>query len=164
MSLSKSLTRYLTQQQVNYDVVTHSRSCSAMQNAITSHLDSNEVAKAVVVQDPVDNYLMAVIPANRRLHLKALETIVEAPLKLASEEDLQTCFKDCDTGAIPAIGPAFNMQMIWDDQLLVNKDIYFEAGDHKTLVHVSSDDFVQLTGEATHDRISYLESSDTAGP
>ncbi len=161
MPLSKNLTRYLTQQQVNYDTVTHSRSTSAMQSAIASHINSTQVAKAVVVHDPVDNYLMAVIPAGRRLHLKALEDIVDTPLKLATEDELKQHFQDCENGAIPAIGPAYNMEMIWDDQFLGNKDIYFEAGDHQTLVHVSGEDFQQLAGDATHDRISRPTAADS---
>nr|WP_283777856.1 YbaK/EbsC family protein [Sansalvadorimonas sp. 2012CJ34-2] len=125
-----------------------------MQSAIASNIQSSQVAKAVVVHDPLENYLMAVIPAGRRLHLRVLEDLVDKPLKLATEEDLANRFPDCETGAIPPMGPAFNMEMIWDDQLLSCQDIFLEAGDHTTLVHVSGEGFQTLAADAMHDRIS----------
>ena len=154
MPISQNLSRYLTQKQASFDTITHTRSSSAVQSAIASHIPSKTVAKAVVLKDPVDNYLMAVIPADRRLHLRVLEDIVDSPLKLAEEDELISKFRDCKTGAIPAVGPAFNMDMIWDDRFLSTTDVYLEAGDHETLVHVSGATFRDLTSHAPHDQIS----------
>ncbi|WP_281648087.1 YbaK/EbsC family protein [Parendozoicomonas sp. Alg238-R29] len=157
MTMSQNLSRYLTQKKASYDTIAHTRSTSAFQSAIASHIPSRTVAKAVVLKDPVDNYLMAVIPANRRLHMKVIEDIVDTPLKLAEEDELISRFRDCKTGAIPAMGEAFNMEMIWDDRFLSSSDVYLEAGDHETLVHVSGDTFRKLASNARHDQISRPE-------
>ena len=160
MSLSKSLSRYLHQNQTPFDTITHPRSTSAMQSAIAAHVQASQIAKAVVLKDPVDNYLMAVIPGERRLHLHVLEDILETPLKLADQQELDNYFKDCESGAIPPMGAAFNMEMIWDDRLMSVKDIYFEGGDHETLVHMTGETFRELVNEASHNQISRPERSE----
>ncbi len=154
MPLSSSLNRYLTQHHVAFDTVSHYYSQSALQSAVASHIPADEVAKAVILKDPVDNFLMAVIPSSRRLHLHVLEDILDTSLKLADRRELNVHFKDCEEGAIPPMGPAFNMGMIWDDSFLSSADVYLEAGDHLTLVHVSGGDFKKLVGESSHDQIS----------
>jgi len=46
------------------------------------------------------------------------------------------------------------MPMIWDDCLAEKSDIYFEAGDHESLMHVNSRDFVDLVRSSSHGCIS----------
>ena len=47
-----------------------------------------------------------------------------------TEEELKALFKDCETGAVPALSNAYGLKVIWDDQLKHASDIYIEAGDH----------------------------------
>jgi Ala-tRNA(Pro) deacylase len=49
---------------------------------------------------------------------------------------------------------AYDMDVIYDDTLNKREDIYFEAGDHTSLVHVSRDDFRTLLEKAPHGKIS----------
>ncbi|RUU11779.1 aminoacyl-tRNA deacylase, partial [Mesorhizobium sp. M6A.T.Ca.TU.002.02.2.1] len=42
-----------------------------------------------------------------------------------------------------------------DESLGKADDIYFEGGDHRTLVHVSGKDFRNLTSDARQARFSY---------
>ncbi|GAA4650030.1 aminoacyl-tRNA deacylase [Kistimonas scapharcae] len=154
MSVSKKLSQFLAQQQVDFELIHHNPSMSAMQSSIAARVPSEEVAKAVILKDHVDNFLMAVIPAGRRLHLHTVEELTDQKLRLASEHELQQRFTDCKTGAIPAIGPAFDMSMVWDDRFLQQQDVYLEAGDHETLVHLSGKTFQKLASTEQHDQIS----------
>ena len=74
---------------------------------------------------------------------------------LASEDEVFSLFDDCDIGAIPPIGAAYDVPVIVDDSLGDAADIYFEGGDHRTLVHVSGKDFRDLTMDARHARFSH---------
>ena len=56
--------------------------------------------------------------------------------------------------AVPPIGGAYGIRVIWDDSLSGQPEIYFEGGDHRTLVHISGGDFSRLMSEAGHDRFS----------
>ena len=75
-------------------------------------------------------------------------------LVLADENDRQSVFDDCSFGVIPPVGRAFNMDVIYDNSLNRNEDIYFEAGDHVSLLHVSRDDFKVLLDKVPHGMIS----------
>ena len=76
-------------------------------------------------------------------------------LGLASEDEVISLFGDCDTGAIPPIGAAYDVPVIVDESLGDAADVYFEGGDHKTLVHVSGKDFRSLTMGAYQARFSH---------
>ena len=56
-------------------------------------------------------------------------------------------FADCEVGALPAMGPAYGLETVVDDVLSEQPDIYFEAGDHEQLIHVSAETFHILMGE-----------------
>jgi Ala-tRNA(Pro) deacylase len=74
---------------------------------------------------------------------------------LAADSEISALFKDCEPGAIPPLGEAYSMDAILDESLIGSPDIYFQAGDHETLVHVTGDDFLRLMigvprGEISH--------------
>ena len=57
-------------------------------------------------------------------------------------------------GAVPPIGDAYGLEVIFDDCLNECGDVYFEAGDHMDLVRVGAIDFRDLMGNARHGVIS----------
>jgi len=75
-------------------------------------------------------------------------------LGLATENELAGLFKDCELGAIPPIGPAYGIEIVVDDSLLQEDDVYFEAGDHEELIHVSGKQFQDLVAGARHGHFS----------
>ena len=66
-------------------------------------------------------------------------------------EDL---FDDCERGAIPAVGECYGLDTLVDDSIEEQPEIYFEGGDHATLVRMSSRQFADLTAAARHARFS----------
>ncbi len=77
---------------------------------------------------------------------------MNAPLRLASEDEISRLFADCEPGAIPPLGAAYGMRTVMDDSLADPQEIYFEAGDHEMLIQMSRDDFLRLMEEASHTR------------
>ena len=69
-----------------------------------------------------------------------------------SENDLKSRFPDCDFGAVPPVG--YGITTIIDDSLGKQPDVYFEAGDHKSLVHMNWAEFARLARDARHGRFS----------
>jgi len=74
---------------------------------------------------------------------------------LASEEEVSSLFADCDIGAVPPIGSAYDVPVVLDESLDDASDVYFEGGDHKTLVHVSGPNFRSLLKDARIARFSH---------
>ena len=149
MGIAMKLSDYLKANEVQYEVLNHSHSGNSMQTAKASNVPAHCLAKAVVLED--DNHaVMAVLPASRRLQLRELQESNGATLRLATEAELKQLFKDCEPGAVPPLGAVYGLETIWDDSLLEQPETYFEAGDHETLVHMKTRDFIGLMKGARH--------------
>lgn len=153
MTISLTLLEYLEWNRVDYDIVEHGRSSSSLETAESAHVPPGQVAKCVLLEDETD-YLMAVLPANRRIELSKLQHQLNRELDLATEDEAADLFFDCDIGAIPALGQAFGYEVIVDDSLNNCQDVYFEAGDHRDLVHMRGKDFLSLMDNAQHGHFS----------
>ncbi len=153
MAISITLKEYLADQHVRYDELPHLNTNTSMETAVASHIPSECVAKAVLLSDGT-RYLLATLPASRRLDVARLSDYLDQDLTLASEDEVAEVFEDCELGAVPPTGEAYGLPVVWDDTLANQADIYFEGGDHKTLVHVDGIDFVRMMGGAKHTTIS----------
>jgi len=149
MAMSITLRDYLQDSGVAYEVISHPRQFTSLNIAETAHISVDRLAKAVLLHLD-DGYLLAVLPSTHRVDLDRLETILHDHCELATEDELAALFDDCETGAAPAIGPAYGMNVIIDESLRNEPDVYFEAGDHRCLVHVSGHDFDKLLQNAGH--------------
>lgn len=143
MTIARALRDYLDEHHVLYDLVDHPASSDSMHTAAAAHVHGDSLAKAVVLEDD-SGYLMAVLPSTRHVHLGLLHRQFERSIGLATEDEIGTLFADCDPGAIPPVGAAYGIETIVDDTLSEQPDIYFEAGDHHTLVHLSGSEFIEL--------------------
>lgn len=153
MTLATTLQNYLTDRKVDYEVITHRSTTSSSSTAEASHVSGECLAKAVIVKAE-DHLMMAVLPASHHLKLDELSRLCDRPMDLATEEEATALFTDCELGAIPALGAAYGLDMIVDDGLANQTDVYFEGGDHASLVHVSAEQFRRLTEEAAHGSFS----------
>lgn len=153
MAIATTLENYLKEHQVSYDVVTHPHTMTSMQTASEAHIPGDRLIKSVVVEDD-DGYLMVALPSTHRLELGRLHRQLHRRLGLATEGELAGLFKDCELGAIPPIGAAYGIETLVDDSLLQGGDVYFEAGDHEELVHISGKQFQDLFSGAKHGHYS----------
>ena len=153
MPMSRRLRWYLDARGVDYEVLPHLRTQTSLQTAREAHIAPERLAKSVLLEDE-QGYLMAILPASRRIELGRLERELGRNLELATEPELVERFRDCEVGAVPALGEAFGIRTLIDDTLLVAEDIYFEAGDHEDLVHVNGDSFRELMADAMHGSFS----------
>jgi Ala-tRNA(Pro) deacylase len=146
MAIASTVSNYLAEHDVSYDVLTHPHTATSSESAEASHVPGNRLAKSVVLEDE-RGYLMVVLPASRHVDLGELHRVLKRDLGLATETELGTLFSDCEIGALPAIGPAYGLETVIDDAIAEQPDIYFEAGDHEQLIHVSAEAFEALMGE-----------------
>jgi Ala-tRNA(Pro) deacylase len=149
MTISPKLKSYLDRRGVAFDEVRHEEEMHINRAARAAELDGDQVAKAVVVRSG-EEYMLAVVPASRHVRLDDLEAWLGRDVRLAAEPEIAPLFADCALGAIPPIGDAFGLETMVDDRLLAADDIYFEGGDHRTLVHVAAGDWRRLMKNAAH--------------
>ena len=153
MSIAASLQDHLSQKHIAYDVVAHPPTMTSILTAVASHVPADRVAKGVVVHAG-DRYVLAVLPASRRISRAGLKAELGENFALASETELERLFRDCAWGAVPPIGEAYGLDAVVEPSICDQPDVYFEGGDHATLVHVSRAQFAELMGAAPHVRFA----------
>jgi len=154
MSFGRKFKEYLLDSRVDFDVIEHRRTESSSETAQAAHIPGDRLAKAVVLQHD-DGYVLAVVPSTHRVELGTLERTLGCRLNIATETDIEEIFRDCALGAVPPTGPAYDLKTMVDEELDKLPEVYFESGDHRTLVHVTGDGFRQLMAEAQHAQFSH---------
>ena len=153
MAIAITLKSFLEDHHVEYDMVKHIHSSTALESAHSAHVPSHQVAKAVVLEDE-SGYIVSVLPSTNRLDLEWVNESLGRKLEMAPENELRDLFDDCEFGAVPALSNAYGLDVIWDEQLTTASEIYIEAGDHENLIHMHGDDFFKLMEDVPHSIIS----------
>ncbi len=143
MTMAATQQRYLAQRNAEYDLMLHPHTASSHETAEAAHISEDHIAKAVVVKDDSD-YAIIVIPASNWLNMDRLRQELDRDLQLATEDEIAELFSDCEPGAVPPLGPAYGIETLLDESLTSLADVYFEAGDHEQLVHLSGENFQAL--------------------
>jgi Ala-tRNA(Pro) deacylase len=143
MAVAETVHRFLVQHSIDYDLVPHPHTGSSHETAEASHISEDHIAKAVIVKDAT-GFAMVVVPASNWVEIKHLRKELNRELHLAEEEEIGTLFPDCEVGAIPPLGPAYGIETFLDQSVSTLANVYFEAGDHEELIHVSGEAFQTL--------------------
>ena len=152
MSIAPKLQQYLDQVNAEYDVVRHLPTKSSLESARSCDIPAEQVAKAVLLDTADDDHLLAVLPSDRKVELNELRSELGSKPRLADEEEIKGVFIDCDVGAIPPVG--YGLETIVDDSIEQQPDVYFEAGDHRSLVHMGRSEFRRVMRDARHGQLS----------
>jgi len=152
MAIAPILQKHLDRN-VTYEVLTHDPTMSSTRTAQACHVSGDRLAKAIVLRHN-GGYLLAVLPATHHVSLADLKTQISDDIDLANEEEIRKLFPDCALGAIPPVGECYELDVIIDDSLQAQPDVYLEGGDHTTLVHLDQAQFARLMAEARHGRFS----------
>ena len=118
-----------------------------------SGLPADSVVKAVVLKR-TDGFVLALLPASRHIKFDELRQALGTGVDIAREEQIETLFPDCEPGSVPALGAAYGLDVVADDSLARQEDLYFEGGDHAHLIHVSGSSFRKLMEGAQHGRFT----------
>jgi Ala-tRNA(Pro) deacylase len=148
MAIAPTFQRYLDQK-VIYDVIAHEPTMSSMRTAQACHVPGDCLAKGVLLRDDT-GYMLAVLPATHYVRMHDLRLQFGRDVEFASEGEIDELFQDCAHGAVPPIGECYGLDTIVDEEIDGKGDVYLEAGDHITLVHLSHAQFAKLTADARH--------------
>lgn len=153
MTISPTLHKYLAAENIEYDEIPHVQTMSSAHTAQACHVPGDRLAKAIVLRRN-GGYLLAVLPASHHLSLADLRARFGGDIAMAAESEIDRLFADCAHGAVPAAGICYGLDVIVDDSIQMQPEIYMEAGDHETLLHLGRAQFARLTASALHGRIS----------
>jgi len=148
MTIAPTVLGYLTGKEVPFTVVNHRHTVDSVDTAVAAAVPSKKIAKAIVLKDE-DGFMVVVVPAAYRLRMGDIHDVTGRPhLNMVVEDELGPLFADCERGAVPAVTNAYGFHTIWDESLLHEDEIFFEGGDHESLVRVGRTDLPKLMGSA----------------
>ena len=153
MGIAITLKEFLDEHGVDYRVVRHPHTSSANRTAEAAHVPGDHLAKAVVLEEE-GKYFLAALPATHRLKLGNLHRSLGELIGLATESEVAELFEDCEPGAVPALGSAYGIETLLDDALATQDEVYIEAGDHESLIHMTGKSFRDLLGQVRHGAFS----------
>jgi Ala-tRNA(Pro) deacylase len=138
------LDEFLTNQRVTFRRLHHEPVYTANRIAQTLHIPGREMAKSVLTRTP-HGYILAVVPATHRVDLERLrQELGENEIELASEEELEQLFPDCEPGAMPPFGSLYHVLTMVDQSLAEDEQIVFEGQDHEEAICMTYSDYTAL--------------------
>ncbi|MDX8393648.1 MAG: YbaK/EbsC family protein [Mariprofundales bacterium] len=147
--IAQAVLHYLKSKNIAYQEVPHNyAAASTSDTAEIAHISGHRLAKGVLLKHG-RNYALAVLPSCMQVNLDALAQISDFTIEMADESAVELLFSDCDLGAIPPLGGAYNIHVFLDIRLCDEPEIFFEAGDHKELLRVSEGDFEHMQEQST---------------
>ena len=149
MSIAATVGDALAFEEIDFKILRHAAVARPAEAAAQAGIAPERVAKAVLLKDP-HGYLLTVVPATRALDIEVLRTELHRHLTIAEDQDLDELFFDCVVGSVPPIGPWYRVPTVVDSSLKEQPDIYFEAGDDDSLVHVTETSFERLLDGAEY--------------
>jgi Ala-tRNA(Pro) deacylase len=144
--------RVLTHAGIHYELLPHSATQRALDEATTLGVAPSAVAKTVVLSTS-HGRLRAVLPASERLSLPKLREFLGEgrELRLASESELTRMYPMFTLGAVPPFGGPSGDRVIVDHRIARLGKTFIEAGERDLSVEMRSEDLVAVTGATVTD-------------
>ena len=149
MNALHRMERFLDAHMIPFDIVAHPHTQSSAETARAAEVDAGRVAKGVLL-DGAGCQMVAMIPANQEIQLGKLGQDVGMEVSLADEASVSRLFAECEPGVVPGLPNAWGVEMVWDDALMEQPDVYLEAGDHERLLHIETRFLREAFADAPH--------------
>ncbi|WP_246704777.1 aminoacyl-tRNA deacylase, partial [Rhizobium sp. P32RR-XVIII] len=146
VTIALTLQAYLDRKGVEYDLVEHRPTRSSVATARACHIAARWLAKGVVLPRR-GGYLLVILPAPHHMRLRKLKAALGDEVTLVIEHELDQLIPDCAHGAVPPIGECYGLDVVIDGHVCAQPEVYFEGGDHTTLVHMSQAQVARLMRE-----------------
>ena len=139
------LRHLLDQHHVPYGVMPHPETFTARETVAALDVPGTEMAKTVIVKAR-GRYIMLVLPADERVDLaKVARLLCANTVRLATEQEMQKLFPDCEVGAMPPFGGLYDLEEWVDHSMIRMREMVCEAGSHHEAVKLQTSDFMALT-------------------
>ncbi|KMV28516.1 YbaK/EbsC family protein [Photobacterium swingsii] len=154
MAMAITVGQFLCAHHIDFSVAHHRHTDTSFSSAVSAHVPAANVTKAVLLKTVANEYLLAVVPANRRVMVDKVNMLTGKVYTLVAEHELSQIFQDCEPGAVPSLGQAYSIPMLVDDALIDKDEWFMEAGDHENLIHLDKKQFMKIIRGCQHRNIS----------
>lgn len=147
MSIVHRLKGYLDNHHIQYENIPHRESHTALEMVHALKVlekDLATVVKSLIVKVR-DGFVMIALAASDKVDLTQLKAVMQTrPIRLATEEECQALFPDCDLGNLPPFGKLYGLRVYADQALTQNEEIIVPSGTCRGAIKMRYGDFERL--------------------
>ncbi len=144
MIIAAKLKKFLDQYRISYQVFSHEKTVTLFDAQKAMRLKAETIVRTVMLKDE-QGYVLVALPLTRQLDFSHIHKKLKRKLKIASRQEVDGLYCDCEPGSHPPFGEPYGVKMIIDAAIFDCKHIYFEPGTHTSMVRMSIEDFQFLT-------------------
>jgi Ala-tRNA(Pro) deacylase len=147
-----ALMRELAKRELGYELIPHTHTERAGDEAAALGLDAADVAKTIVLTSE-RGYIRAVVPASERLDVRKIRELVGGGkrARLTTEAELVAAYPMFELGAVPPFGGPEGDRVIVDQRLAERESIVLEAGSHDESIRVRTKALLAVAHAETAD-------------
>ncbi len=143
MNIFSSITDLLNLHHVEYQIKDHLPAHTSEESALHRGEPLKIGAKALLLKTDA-GFIMAVLPADRRIDSTALKKILSAKsLRFATSDELKE-ITGLVPGSVPPFGSLFNIPMLVDKSLLNEEYMAFNAGSLEKSIKMKVEDYIKI--------------------
>jgi Ala-tRNA(Pro) deacylase len=153
MPLNTEVRAYLDSKKVDYEIISHPRVFSTVEEAQALGIDADEIAKTLVIHiTHLGNQALVVIPGGHKVsNTKIKELFGTKHARLALEDELARDYPQFELGAVPPFGDLIKLPVYIDSRLVAHDDVIFSGGTHTDSIKMSMHDFLNTVNGALVD-------------
>ena len=144
MAIATPIDEYLSRHRIDYHLLKHRPTQNLIDAARDATLNARSVARAVLLKDSDQRYLIAVTASNRKPDLIRIGQLIGKPVTYCETSLSDAPFTGCAPHVVPPFGDAFEIDTLWDQQLLEEPYVYVEDGDPTELIRLHQTQLQQL--------------------
>ena len=137
------VSQFLSDQQVAFEEMVHAPAYTSQKLAKSLHISGRRVMKSVLLKGP-RGFFVAVLPAPQRIDTVRLSVAFGGSVRLATVEEINDQFRDCEFGTLMPFGRLYGLTTILEATLPLDAPIVFEAQRHAVAIRMSCRDFLKL--------------------
>ncbi len=150
MELFNKIKQLLDTNNITYQTYNHPPTKTSEEAASYRETPLRIGAKAILLKEK-RGFIIAVIPANRKLDSKKLKKVLQSKkLRFSTEDELKE-LTGCDKGSLPPFNIFFNLPIIVDITLFEEEEMAFNAGSLENSIKMKTKDYDGLISPRKED-------------
>jgi len=147
----KLVKELLDRHAISYEISEHEPVYTSEQAARVRGVELRTGVKALMLKTEEGSFVMGLVAADRRIHLKKLAEIVGTrKLQLASRQDVLK-ITGCEVGSVHPFGNLYRLPTYLDSSILENDTVNFNAGLHTVSIRMKVKDLTKVIGPIVED-------------
>ncbi len=135
--------QFLSDQHIAFEEMLHPPAFTAQKLAKSLHISGHQVMKSILLKG-LRSFILAVLPAAQAIDLSRLSGPLGGTVRLATIDELNAHFADCEAGALMPFGRLYGLTTILEATIPLETTIVFEAQRHAVAIKMLCRDYVNL--------------------